>query len=62
MSNATIDLLAAYTDETNPATWTLLAEIAAVLARVADSPGLQEFVRDLAGPTATAPRLESGRR
>jgi len=51
-ANATIDLLAAYKNETNPSTWTLLAEIAAVLARVADSPGLQAFVRDLAGPTA----------
>jgi puromycin-sensitive aminopeptidase len=50
--DATIDLLAAYKDETDPATWSLVAEIAAVLARVSDSAGLQSFVRELAGPTA----------
>jgi puromycin-sensitive aminopeptidase len=51
--DGTLDLLASYRDETDPATWSLLAEIAAVLARVHDTPGLQEYVRDLAGPTAS---------
>ncbi len=50
--DATIDLIGAYSAETDPATWTLISEIAAVLGRVADSAGLQTFVQQLAGPTA----------
>jgi puromycin-sensitive aminopeptidase len=50
--NATLDLLASYKDETDPATWTLLAEIAGVLARVLPSDGMRAFVRDLAGNAA----------
>jgi puromycin-sensitive aminopeptidase len=51
--NATLDLLASYNDEADPATWALLAEISNVLARVHDSDGLRAYVRDLAGPSAT---------
>ncbi len=50
--NTTLDLLASYRDETDPATWALLSEIASVLIRVDDSEGLRAYVRNLAGPSA----------
>jgi puromycin-sensitive aminopeptidase len=50
--DATLDLLASYRDETDPATWGLVAEIAAVLERVHSGDGLRAYVRDLAGPAA----------
>ncbi|MEY2472760.1 MAG: tricorn protease interacting factor [Actinomycetota bacterium] len=50
--DATLDLLATYKDETDPATWALLAEISGVLVRVHPVDGVRAFVRDLAGPTA----------
>jgi puromycin-sensitive aminopeptidase len=47
-----LDLLARYKDETDPATWALLAEICGVLARVHPNEGVRAFVRDLAGTAA----------
>ncbi|HUR77534.1 MAG TPA: M1 family metallopeptidase [Acidimicrobiales bacterium] len=49
--DTTLDLLASYTGETDPATWALLAEIAAVLDRVDGSEGLRAYLQDLAGPS-----------
>jgi aminopeptidase N len=51
--DSTLDLLASYNDETDPATWALLAEISGVLNRVHPSDGLRQFVRNLAGASAT---------
>jgi puromycin-sensitive aminopeptidase len=50
--NATLDLLASYDGETDPAIWALLNEIAGVLGRVVDSDGLRTYVQALAGPSA----------
>ncbi|HVT77695.1 MAG TPA: M1 family aminopeptidase, partial [Acidimicrobiales bacterium] len=47
-----LDLLPHYRDETEPATWTLLAEICNVLRRVHDSEGLRTYVLELASPAA----------
>jgi puromycin-sensitive aminopeptidase len=49
--DSTLDLLAAYKDETNPSTWGLLLEIGAVLSRVVGD-AAAPFLRDLAGPAA----------
>jgi puromycin-sensitive aminopeptidase len=50
--NATLDLLASYENETDAATWSLLAEIAGVLGRVNDSDGMRAYVQALAGASA----------
>ncbi len=49
--DATLDLLAAYKDETNPSTWALLLEIGGALNRVVGD-AAAPFLRDLAGPAA----------
>jgi puromycin-sensitive aminopeptidase len=50
--NIALDLIAQYKNESDPATWALLAEISGVLARVHPTEGVRAFVRDLAGPTS----------
>ncbi|MDP1792919.1 MAG: M1 family metallopeptidase [Acidimicrobiales bacterium] len=49
--NATLDLLTAYKDETNPSTWALLLEIGGVLSRVAGDPAAP-YLRELGAPAA----------